>query len=395
MAKSESEHDYAIWTSPVSGLTVEYSRPAFHEIDFSVNEGYRRIPHGGIEVGGILFGRIDKESVRVDAFRPIDCEHAAGPSFIPSERDIAKLNEQLTNYKSDSELQSLQPVGVFVAHTRSGLEVNDREFALFEDLFPGPGKVLLLVKPERFQPTRFAFFVRASDGGLEGDVPEQASILPLPSRGTAQDPLPEPARPQSVRHVESPQQVPPRQRSEPVVPTTRAPEARPLVPAGSAAGGLPSIDEIRSRRARAQFDAPGFQEHDRGERFAYPAKRKWPSQFRITPLGLAAALLGCCVGYAIYLQLPSAVIPLQIEPQTNGLLLSWSAEQTSHADLAAMRINDGDPAALSSEDKINGRTQITATGDNVKIELIARHWLRDSRGITRYVRAERPPQGTH
>ena len=33
----------------------------FHEIDFVVNEGYRKIPHGGIEEGGLLFGAIDEE----------------------------------------------------------------------------------------------------------------------------------------------------------------------------------------------------------------------------------------------------------------------------------------------------------------------------------------------
>jgi hypothetical protein len=41
---------------------------------------------------------------------------------------------------------------------------------------------------------------------------------------------------------------------------------------------------------------------------------------------------------------------------------------------------------VSAPDRNSGHSEINVTGDNVKVELIARRWMRDSRGIVRYVR---------
>jgi hypothetical protein len=103
---------------------------------------------------------------------------------------------------------------------------------------------------------------------------------------------------------------------------------------------------------------------------------------------LIAALLGCCVGYWAYLQLPSAVIPLSVRPAGNGLVVSWPADETRDVRYAALRINDGDPVMISLSERNLGQASITSPADDVKIELIAQHWLRDSRGIVRFVRGK-------
>ncbi len=347
----------------------------FHEIDFSVNEGYRRIPHGGIEIGGVLFGRIENESVRIEAFRPIECEHASGPSFLLSEHDVAKLREQLTASASDPKLQGLEPVGWFIAHTRSALEMNDHEAALFHEFFPGQGNIMLLVKPERFQPTRFAFLVRGKDGRLEGDLPNQASILPLPARkprDQASDATTVPPKPSVLPVREpAPQPEPTRELAAPA-PAIPSPAAEP--------NSLPPPDEIKPP-PEPQFDSGAFlRDRNQPER----------SRFRVrVALSLGAGALGAAVGYLMYLQLPSPIIPLRIEPRQGAFVLSWPAAQTDHAGYAAMRIDDGEPVALSAEDKAEGKAAIKALTDNMKIELIAQHWFRDSRGIIRYIRAQK------
>lgn len=202
MPAKETTAVYATWTRPGTEFAVSYSLPLFHEIDFVVNDGYRRIPHGGIEVGGLLFGRFENNSVRLDAFRSIECEHASGPSFVLSERDLASLGQQLASAASDPELEGLQVVGWFIAHTRSELGMNEHEAALFDELFPGPGKMTVLIKPERFQPTRFAFLVRESDGRVDQDGTQHAIILPLPERadsGVGPDAIPFSAAPPEER----------------------------------------------------------------------------------------------------------------------------------------------------------------------------------------------------
>jgi hypothetical protein len=105
---------------------------------------------------------------------------------------------------------------------------------------------------------------------------------------------------------------------------------------------------------------------------------------------LFAAVLGCCVGYWAYLQLPSAIIPLTVQRQQTTLLISWPPAQTRTSAYAAIRVDDGEPVALSPAEKIAGRAAITNSATDVKIELTAQHWLRDSRGIVRFVTAEQP-----
>lgn len=181
---TEKRNEYAYWKVPNSETVVTYSLPLFHEIDFAVNEGYRKIPHGGIEEGGLLFGKIDENGTRLEAFRPIRCEHASGPSLVLSERDLEMLTAQLADAGADSELAGLEAVGWFLSHTRGPLVLTDRETELCDRYFARQGTLTVLAKPERFQPTRFGFLVREKDGSLPRDATQTAVILPLPGRNT-------------------------------------------------------------------------------------------------------------------------------------------------------------------------------------------------------------------
>jgi hypothetical protein len=224
---------YATWTQPGTQFTVSYSVPLFQEIDFVINEGYRRIPHGGIEVGGVLFGRVAGSTVSLDAFRNIECEHASGPSFTLSERDVALLRQQLAGAASDPELQGLQVAGWFIAHTRSELRLNEREAALFDELFPEPGKITVLIKPERFQPTRFGFVIRESDGRVNPDATQNAVILPLSGRADGEPgsgSIPSIPAPSSERSASDPPLFRQGDRSRenlPSIPTQASPQPSP------------------------------------------------------------------------------------------------------------------------------------------------------------------------
>jgi hypothetical protein len=102
---------------------------------------------------------------------------------------------------------------------------------------------------------------------------------------------------------------------------------------------------------------------------------------------LLSAILGCLAGYWAYLQLPAPVIPLTVREQGPDLIIQWPAKQTESVEYAAVRLNDGPPLALSPLQRTSGQVEVAAPPGNVKIELIAKHWFRDSRGIVRYIRA--------
>lgn len=431
MILEDSQVEYAVWTSAASPLPIKYSRPLFQEIDLTVNEGYRSIPHGGVEVGGILFGAIE-ESIRIDAFRTIACEHASGPSFILSDRDIAKLKEQFAAAKSDSDLQELEPVGWFIAHTRSPLEMKDQEVSLFDELFPGTGRVTLLVKPERFQATRFGFVVRDKQGRIERNASEHAFILPLPGRAAAEPiRVPSPASPlptgpseripdqgEAAGRVLQPESpfpfsVPAGHAQPPDAPAEvekaavqpdrensrsfdkaafteellKRFEAEPAVEPPRRAPPIANAD-IWTPEPEMQERATGSHElrADNTGSEVQPAPRRTLSYLRLAFGLIVSVVLGWVLGYIAYLHITPGVIRLSVESRAEGFLLEWPPQQTQDASYAAVRINDGQPVPLSAEAKALGRTEIKTTNDNVKVELIVQSRIRTSHGVIRFIR---------
>ncbi|HZQ51343.1 MAG TPA: hypothetical protein VFB14_04050 [Bryobacteraceae bacterium] len=396
------ESEYAFWAPASGSPKILYPLPLFHEIDFVVNEGFRRIPHGGIELGGLLFGQTEGDSLRIEAFRNIECEHASGPSFVLSERDLTALGNQIEAAKSDPELAGLDALGWFISHTRSPLKINDREAGWFDRFFPGPGKLTILAKPERFQPTRFSFLLRRADGVLERDGIERAIILPLPGRASRTPgepipsltappekpaPAPEPVTIRTPGIAETSPSIPPPAPAPRV--QTPLPERKTLV-----AESLPTIEQVKRRRTEKPEPeplpnppvlAPPSPPPPPVVPTAAPEKR---TNLRLAIVLIVAALLGCAVGYWGYTQLPAPTIPLTVRSETSALLVSWPAGLTRNATYAALRIDNGDPIPLSSEQKSAGQITIPSKSTNVKIELICQNWLRDSRGIIRYVAAD-------
>jgi proteasome lid subunit RPN8/RPN11 len=159
---SEFECWRAEWRHPV----IEYTGAVMEEIRNAAVEGYQRMRHGGIEVGGVLFGTHGKGGVRILAARPMACEYAQGPRFILSERDQTALAGQLAASRQDAELQGLEPVGWYHSHTRSEIFLSEQDVAYFNRFFPKPWQVALVVRPANLAPVRAGFFLREADGGL-------------------------------------------------------------------------------------------------------------------------------------------------------------------------------------------------------------------------------------
>lgn len=399
MNNQEPEAGYASWMSPDGSPEITYSLGLFHEIDTLVNDGYRRIPHGGVETGGLLFGAWNENGLRIEAFRLIHCQHAFGPSFVLSEGDLQSLREQLASYESDEDLRGLRAVGWFIGHTRSPLQMNDREAAWFDEFFPGEGSVAVLVKPERFQPTRFGFLMRDENGHMERDATRAAVILPLSAQMAVPSRKPFSSIPVADKvevevipveaEVEAPAPEPP---SAPLQPApgrvTRVRAARPPRPAA-----VPEISTVESGEVAFPYATlPPYQR---------PIERRKNTTFgwKSVAILVLAAVLGCMAGYWAYLQLPSPVIPVSVREQRGQLVVEWPSAQTENIDYAALQINDGQWISLSSSEKTAGRAVVTVPSGDVKIDLLAKHWLRDSRGIVRYIRTPRAvpqaPAATH
>ncbi|HVO96748.1 MAG TPA: hypothetical protein VMT15_01710 [Bryobacteraceae bacterium] len=183
-----SDLKFDSWSVPQSAITIEYSLVAIEEIRHAVAEGFQRLSRGGIEVGGILYGTRDDRTVRIQAMRPIACEHARGPAFLLSDKDRKALNEQIAAEASDPQLDGLISVGWYLSHTRSDISLSDSDLEVYSIFFPAPWQVTLVVRPGRGGSMRAGFFMREPDGSvnaehsyLDFDFPDRlAGLLSTP-----------------------------------------------------------------------------------------------------------------------------------------------------------------------------------------------------------------------
>lgn len=407
--------EYVAWTDPATGLTVDYSLPVFYELEFLAGEGFRRIPHGGIENGALLTGARTPTGVRIDLFHTIECEHVFGPSFHLSETDVAKLREQIATFARAADAESGLVLGWCIAHTRSELVLNEREQQLFNDLFPHPRDLTILAKPDRFKPTRFAFFFRDDSGNLNPAEPQSVLTLPAPARSPRtsrerpaipETPAP-PARTEREYSARLPLDTPPvpQRTPEMVIPAPverRRMEMEPEPPS-------PATDETtaRSTPIATPPPAPTPPVWTRAEIAPAPVARREeflepeePRRSLLPGLMIAAGLvLFAFAVYGFWLRIAPASIPLNISVKDNTVSVNWPAEATRDAEMAQLKINNATPIMLSAEERKSGSYALKESGGDIEVELTVPHWNGASRGVVRFlsspVSLSTPAQQTH
>ncbi len=158
--------DRDCWRIDGQPAVIEYSAEALQTIVRDVEAAFRMFPHGGLAVGGVLFGEAGEDRIRIVTSRSIHCDHSAGPSFTLSDEDHRKLEEQLRQAAEDPHLDGLVPVGWYHSHTRSGVNLTPSDLELHERHFPNPWQIALVLRPEEERPTQLGIFARDASGRL-------------------------------------------------------------------------------------------------------------------------------------------------------------------------------------------------------------------------------------
>ncbi len=254
MTEGPSEYIFGTWAPAQCPFRVAYSLRALDDIRLAVVDAFFSVPHGGVEIGGILLGKREGMTTTILDFAPLDCEHAFGPSFTLSPKDVDRLTALLEAARKDTS--GFQPVGWYHSHTRSGIFLSDVDLDIHKRFFPSQWHVALVLKPHTFQPTRAGIFFREADGSVHsqasylefpveplaagvtgssvradaqpGPAPALA-VMPSPSAEPEPEPEPEPAStPEPEPEIATPPPAPPPiRRREPETPT-RVPERRPV-----------------------------------------------------------------------------------------------------------------------------------------------------------------------
>lgn len=218
---SDAGAEFGLWSVDGYPRSIEFPPSFWGEILPAVMVDFLRLPWGGPEVGGVLFGRRELGSVRILAFRPLECGHVEGPAFELSEDDELRLADILAQAGTDEELAGLEAVGWY--HSKHHwLVLNERDVKLYDRYFPEPWQIAMVFLRRRSQPCLLGFFFRGEDGSLasshrEFSVREAQPEAALPPAPTPPEPEPEPeAEPEAL--------------AEPAPAPEAAPEAQEIAP---------------------------------------------------------------------------------------------------------------------------------------------------------------------
>jgi hypothetical protein len=296
---------YYLWQAGGIAGAIHLSLAVAGRLQKHAKQGFKAVPRRGLEVGGLLLGRIEPGpdgAIVVEDFEPVPSEHKRGPSYTLSFKDLDDLKACVERERD------IEVVGFYRSHTRAGLYLDESDYAVVSDYFPGARQIVLLVRPSQGETVAGFFFRKA--GGMD----RKASALEFPLDPVA---LTSGAYP-IVQGVSA---VPPR----------RLPEAPPPPP--------------------RSFE-PGF---------------PWRSLQGGWALGSSLALLALAALGAAYWprsetgQAPERApvsLALNVERQAGQLRLSWDRDSpvVHTADRGLLGITDGDKRAEVNLDETELRT---------------------------------------
>lgn len=198
MSETFSADLLGTWAPPECPYKITYSHRAMDDIRLAVVDAFFSLPRGGAEIGGILLGKQEGSQVTILDYVALDCEHAFGPSFTLSPRDLESLSTLLEQARTKTP--DLQPAGWYHSHTRSEIFLSEADVEIHNRYFPAPWQVALVLKPHTFQPTRAGYFFRGADGTFRTEASYEEFVLrPLPMRTMPSGVIPPPAESGNIR----------------------------------------------------------------------------------------------------------------------------------------------------------------------------------------------------
>jgi proteasome lid subunit RPN8/RPN11 len=344
---------FGSWSTPEIGLTIEYPFEVMEEIRTAVCDGHQRLAHGGLEVGGVLFGTRRDTSIRLLTWRPIFCEHALGPSLRLSTRDRAELARLLEVAKSDPDLRGLNSLGWFVSHTRSNLSLSTADVEIYDNFFPALWQVTLILQPTDAGPTRAGFFGRETDGSLR----MESSYLEFEV--------------EPLKFLKETSQ-------------------RELVKPSLAKGAIPS-EPSSSFGSEAKLEPSSISERKRLPIQVRPTVReRWIWE---TALSLALVIIGLLLKDR-YLSPPDhSSFPFRVYDAGDSVRVEWDSNSAliRSARLAVLDIKDGNEKkrfALSDEQLHDGNMKYVRKSDDLEMRMIV--FPGKQAGIQQFVRLVNP-----
>ena len=399
------DQEFASWQPEGLPVRIEYSLAVMEELRLYGEEGFQKIPHGGIEVGAVLFGQRDGDSIRVAEWRPIACDHGRGPGFLLSGPDRETLTAELPRYAKSPELQGLSVVGWFHTHTRSKIFLSTEDQTIHETFFGEPWQIALVMKPQKDQPPMAGFFCKDAAGVLNGEsCPLEFIVRPdvsqglKPKRESAATPGGAMAgrmmsgKPDGMVRQERPMFRPVGEARIPAAETVEIPRERER-----RFRDATPLEAVAGLRPLARVTAMPMPPADLGASLEMPPPPTAPGWLtrRTMAAALALVTIGSAAGAFHFWRVnrDGQTTALKIEEADQSLQVSWDngAPAVAAADRAVLRIVDGATVRtvpLSMAAVRNGAVTYMRQADDVEVRLtLFRNNQASSQGFARYVGA--------
>ena len=174
--------DGIVWEFPGKPVCVRLGAGVVSRLGMEVRQGFEALPRRGLETGGLLIGSRAEMGhpviVQVDDFEAIESEHAAGPSYLLSERDRVLLAARIAAHEARDGGSDI--VGFYRSHTRPEFAVDAEDVSLFDTFFKNASDVFLLIKPNGRLSSTGGFIIREG-----GEVVSRAPYAQFPLAGMA------------------------------------------------------------------------------------------------------------------------------------------------------------------------------------------------------------------
>lgn len=156
-------------------LTIGISLSLIEDLSLATIEALKSVPKRGLEIGGILLGRINaaNSTIVIEDFEPLDSEHLHGPSWSLSPKDRSVLRQAVARLHG-SPSPNPRPVGFYRSQTRdAALDFTDQDNILVRETFNNEPAVSLVVRPSLAEPSVAHLGIKA------GDLLQPVAVFPF------------------------------------------------------------------------------------------------------------------------------------------------------------------------------------------------------------------------
>ena len=185
---------------------IEFNSDVLQQIRRRATEQFLRIPRGGLEIGGLLYGLVEREQILILTFRHLAIQYINGPSFSLSTEDLVALGDaRRTAPPVGPNGEQLQVVGWWHSHTRSDTSLTEEDSDLHRRFFGSDAPLALIIKPHASDPAQVAVYASNASGTPD---PVPAFEFVIGEKSAKVNARPSRLSPPTVAAVHAPQPLP-------------------------------------------------------------------------------------------------------------------------------------------------------------------------------------------